>query len=326
MRAPEFWNHKHGTMAAPLTRTLLLPAAWLVTGVSRWRWRFTTPQHALVPVICLGNVTLGGTGKTPLALALAELLQKAGHKPAFLTRGYGGTKSGPLCVDTARHTARGVGDEALLLARQALTIVARDRVAGARLAAAQGASVVIMDDGFQNPHLAKDFSFLVFDAYGGLGNEKVFPAGPLRESMDDALQRADAIILMGDKPRDYSTNLPTLSAQLVNPESPPKGPVLAFAGIGRPQKFFDALRAKGAQMVQEIAFADHHPYSAVEISRLQNWAAQENATLVTTEKDFVRLPETLRNGILAWPVQARFADTDALMVMLAPVLERAGLL
>jgi len=319
MRAPAFWNHKHGTLAAPLTRALLSPLSWLVILAGRARQRRVIPTHVPVPVICLGNVTLGGTGKTPLALALATHFQAAGQNPAFLSRGYGGKLRGPVLVEPNHHSARDVGDEALLLARCAPTVIARDRVAGARRLAAQGASIIIMDDGFQNPYLAKDASLLVIDN-NGFGNGRVFPAGPLREPLADALAKANAIIFMGDGEMKVETDLPVFRAALVNPEALPQGPLLAFAGIGRPQKFFDALRSGGAELVQEIAFDDHHPYSATEIARLHSWAAGESATLITTAKDYVRLPEPLREGIHAWPVEARFEDADALMTRLAPVL------
>jgi tetraacyldisaccharide 4'-kinase len=321
MRAPEFWDHKHGSMAAPLARSLLTPLSWLMVLAGRARQRRVTPVHAPVPVICLGNVTLGGTGKTPLALALVSCLHEKTQNPFFLSRGYGGKLRGPVMVDPARHNACDVGDEALLLAKATPTIVAHDRVAGAQFAAAKGASLIIMDDGFQNPHLAKDVSLLVMDAHG-LGNGRVFPAGPLREHVRDALARADAIIFMGDGEMKTSTDLPVLRATLINPETPPAGPLLAFAGIGRPQKFFAALRAHGADLVQEIAFADHHAFSATQITRLQSWAAAENATLVTTDKDYVRLPEPLRGNIFAWPVEARFSDEGALLALLKPALKR----
>ncbi|PHR62808.1 MAG: tetraacyldisaccharide 4'-kinase [Robiginitomaculum sp.] len=324
MRAPEFWNHKHGSLAAPLTRSLLTPLSWLMVLAGRARQRRVTPVHAPVPVICLGNVTLGGTGKTPLAIALAACLHEKTQSPFFLSRGYGGKLRGPVIVDPVRHSALDVGDEALLLAKAAPTIVAHDRVAGAQLAAAKGASLIIMDDGFQNPHLAKDVSFLVMDAHG-LGNGRVFPAGPLREPVDDALARANAIIFMGDGKMNISTDLPVLRAALINPETPPSGPLLAFAGIGRPQKFFAALRAHGADLVQEISFADHHAFRATEITRLQSWAAAENATLVTTQKDYERLPVPLRENIFAWPVEAHFLDQDALMALITPVLKRGVL-
>ncbi len=320
MRAPEFWNHKHGPMAAPLARSLLSPLSALVTLAGRWRQNRAKPVTAAVPVICVGNVTMGGTGKTPLAIALAEILIKRAHTPVFLTRGYGGALRGPVHVDETIHSARDVGDEALLLARIAPTIVARDRVAGATLAANHKASIIIMDDGFQNPALAKDISLLVMDQDVGLGNGRVFPAGPLREPLDDAVKRANAVILMGDDAPQWQGALPSLHAGLVNPDALPKGPLLAFAGIGRPQKFFDAIRACGGMMVQEIGFDDHHVYSDNDIARLHDWAKKEGAQLITTQKDLVRLPPALRDGLYGWPVKAEFADTDALITLLKPVL------
>ncbi len=316
MRPPVFWDHQHGRASAPLLRTLLAPLSALVVAAGRWRWRYTVPEKATVPVICIGNVTLGGTGKTPLALALAALLQAQGHRPVFLSRGHGGRAKGPLVVDPRHHTARDVGDEALLLAAAAPAIVARDRIAGARLAAAQGASVIIMDDGFQNPSLHKDVSLLVMDSRAGLGNGRVFPAGPLREPLADALHRADALVAMGTGVLPFSTALPVLRAHLRHEQPPPKGPLFAFAGIGRPQKFFDALQEAGGQMLQAMTFADHHRYSARELRRLRAWAKAQDARLVTTEKDFARLPEDWRAGITAWPVQAVLDDPQGLLALL----------
>ena len=316
MRPPEFWDHRVGRASAPLLRAGLAPLSWLITAAGRWRWRRATPAKAPVPVICIGNVTLGGTGKTPLALALAALLQAQGHRPVFLSRGHGGRARGPLVVDPDRHDAALVGDEALLLAAAAPAIIARDRVAGARLAAAQNADLIIMDDGFQNPALHKDASLLVLDTQAGLGNGRVFPAGPLREPLADALARADALVAMGTGPVPVNTALPVLRARLVNEAAPPPGPLFAFAGIGRPQKVFDALQAAGADLVQAMAFADHHRYSARELRALRAWAEAENARLITTEKDHVRLPQAFRGSVAAWPVRARLEAPERLMALL----------
>jgi tetraacyldisaccharide 4'-kinase len=322
MRAPAFWQYKKGPMAAPLVRTLLMPFSFLVTVVGRLKQRYQNPVRASVPVICIGNVTLGGTGKTPLAIALAKILQDAGQQPFFLSRGYGGKAAGPLQVNINEHSAREVGDEALLLAAIAPAIIARDRAAGARLAVDQGASVILMDDGFQNPSLAKDVSLLVVDTDQGMGNGRVFPAGPLREPLKDALKRADAVIAVGQKglTKSMPVPVPVMGAQLCNLEPLPKGPLIAFAGIGRPDKFFDALRKQGAELVQEIAYDDHQVYQPRELERLKQWAAQENATLLTTQKDYVRLTKAQREGIVFWPLEARFDDTDALMALIHPVL------
>ncbi len=319
MRPPEFWHHNYGPASAPLARALLTPLSWVVSAAGRWRHRATKPMRAEMPVLCVGNVSMGGTGKTPLCIALASVLNDSGYRPSFLTRGYGGKMRGPVAVDLAVHTARDVGDEALLLARFAPTMVARDRRAGAAALAALDVNVIIMDDGFQNPHLHKDFCFLV---HGNTGNGKVFPAGPLREPLKHALRRADAVIVFGDMAAPKDLQIPTLSALMHNPTPPPEGPLIAFAGIGQPEKFFAALRATNAALVQEISFNDHHVYSASEIADLRTWAQGENAQLITTQKDLVRLPEAWREGIIGWPVEARFADRKAVMQLLAPVLEK----
>src|SRR5271170_3295535 len=246
MHAPEFWQRDG------LWPRLLVPAGWAIAGAGRLRRRLARPLMLEIPVLCVGNLVAGGTGKTPVALALAQQLQARGVRVHCLTRGHGGMAAGPVEVDPARHDARAVGDEALLLAAAAPTVVARDRAAGARLALARGAELVVMDDGFQNPGLAKDLSLLVVDGAVGFGNARLLPAGPLREPIDSGLARAQAVVLIGPDQagvaRRIAGALPMLGARLV----PDAGwdalrgrRVVAFAGIGRPQKFFAALEAHG---------------------------------------------------------------------------------
>ncbi len=320
MRPPLFWDHKAGPLSAPLTRALLAPFALMTTVIGRWRQHHIKPQSVDIPVICVGNVSMGGSGKTPLVLALIEILQKAGHAPAALTRGYGGRLRGPVRVDPALHSARDVGDEALLLAAAAPTFIARNRANGAQAAHAAGADVLVMDDGFQNPSLAKDLSLLVIDAGAdnlGLGNGRVFPAGPLREPLADALRRADAVIMMNGKGDTPAFAGPVLTARLINPVPPPTGPLFAFAGIGRPGKFFDALKKAGAELIHEAPFDDHHVYTPTQIAHLRDWAQSENARLITTQKDYVRLGKGQQEGITPWPVKAVFDDAGAITALLA---------
>ena len=320
MRPPEFWRRDGGTarLLAPLGQAFALGA--------RLRRRLTHAATAALPVVCVGNLVSGGAGKTPTALAVAERLAELGRRPAFLTRGYGGREAGPLLVDPARHDAEAVGDEALLLVRRHPTVVARHRPAGAALAAAAGADVVVMDDGFQNPTLAKTLSLLVIDAQQGLGNGRVLPAGPLREPAAEGLSRAQAVVLIGEPSPALAAALagPTLLHAAREPESDSLAGrrVLAFAGIGRPEKFFATLAGLGAALVACRSFADHHRYRADELRDLRQGAAAAGAALVTTEKDLVRLAESERRGIEALPVRLRFADPARVDALLREALAR----
>ena len=319
MRAPEFW-YPGDSRATPWPARLLQPLASLYDRIARLRAGATTPYRAAVPVICIGNLTAGGTGKTPVALAIAAMLSARGIAPVFLTRGYGGCEQGPLAVDLRHHSAREVGDEPLLLARAHPTIVSRKRPEGAEAACRLGAQAIIMDDGFQNPSLAKDLSVVVIDAAAGFGNGRVIPAGPLREPAARGLARADGVVLLGTgTPRLPGFSGPVLRAWLqpdpITAEQIRGQTILAFAGIGRPAKFFASLRALGATLVETAPFPDHHPYTDREIAALKTRAA--GRLLVTTEKDFVRLDPAQRGGIVSLPVTAVFDDKAALKALLS---------
>jgi tetraacyldisaccharide 4'-kinase len=281
-------------------------------------------------VVCVGNLVAGGAGKTPTALALASLIRSLGRKPHFLVRGYGGREVGPLEVAVRQHDARRVGDEALLLARRAPTWVARDRVAGAAAAIAAGADCIVMDDGFQNPSLIKDLSFLVVDAGYGFGNGRLLPAGPLREPVARGLARTDAVVLIEaalpgrDRPppalAGHGVVFPArLSPTMEGPQLT-GGRAVAFAGIGRPEKFFETLVAMGVDVVEGHRFADHHAYDSDEIMRLVEAAAGRDARLVTTAKDFVRLPPEARPMVAVVEVELVFEAPAAATELLAAVL------
>lgn len=301
MRAPEFWRHD-GLLPRLLSPLAALYAAATARRIARPSWR------APVPVLCIGNPGAGGTGKTTVALDLAVRLRERGHRPAFLTRGYGGRQPGPLEVNPTIHTAAEVGDEPLLLAALAPTFLGPDRAATARLAVAQGATILLMDDGLQNPTLEKTLSLLLIDGAAGFGNGRVIPAGPLREPVAAAAARCAAAILIGpDTTRALAQlppTLPVLRACLVS-APPPPGPLLAFAGIGRPEKFRETLEAAGAQVTRLVPFPDHHPYTEADLQPL----LATGATLVTTPKDMVRIPPALRPRIT--PVGVRLAWLDA---------------
>jgi tetraacyldisaccharide 4'-kinase len=320
MREPAFWR-KNGLAARALA-----PAAAIYASIADTRMR-GTGFRAGVPVFCVGNLTAGGTGKTPTALALAKSFLARGHKPYFLTRGYGGSSVGPLLVAKG-HTAKDVGDEALLLARLAPTIVAHDRAAGAQLAQASGATVIVMDDGFQNSSLEKDFALLVVDGQRGIGNGRVIPAGPLRASLGAQLAHADAVLMVGalaNPTRNViaaakARGLPVFGGSLA-PDAPAMNElrgrkVLAYAGIGHPDKFFATLAAGGALVRGTRVFPDHHPFTKTEAVELLDTAAREHLVLVTTEKDIARMRgdaalDRLASQTIVLPVTMTFEDEPA---------------
>src|SRR5262249_35122319 len=292
MREPSFWWGE-----ASLASAMLAPLAAIYGAVARARFR-GRGRLAAAAVVCIANSTGGGAGKTPRALAVAGMLAGAGEQPVFLSRGYGGTLAGPVLVDPTRHRAQDVGDEPLLLARTAPTIVARDRVKGAGIAA--GASAIVMDDGFHNPSLAKDFSVLVVDARRGIGNGRVIPAGPLRAPLDAQLARAHALVVVGPatggsaiteiaRDRDIPVFRASLQADSAFIAGLAGHRLLAFAGIGDPQKFFATLAEAGAALAATRSFADHHRYTRREAAALCEEADRKGLTLVTTEKDLARL-------------------------------------
>jgi tetraacyldisaccharide 4'-kinase len=319
MRQPDFWTAQG--FAARAALAALKPVGWAYGASVAWKRDHVVPHHPKAKVICVGNLTVGGTGKTPIAIAVARALKERGGNPFFLSRGYGGKQPGPALVDTAHDTAHDVGDEPLMLAAAAPVIVARDRKAGAELADANGAGAIVMDDGHQNFALAKDLSIVVVDAETGFGNGRVLPAGPLREPIVQGLARADAIVLVGDGAPDLKGFPgPVLRAHLVSVDMLGlRGKsVVAFAGIGRPEKFFDTLRARGAELIETRAYADHYAYTASDIARLK--AKARGALLVTTEKDFVRLTPAQREGLNFLPVRAAFDDAATFAALLDTVV------
>ena len=320
MTPPGFWQAGHRPAA------VLLPFARIYAAATAWRLRrpgWTAP----VPVICCGNAGAGGSGKTPLALDLAARLLARGRMPAFLTRGHGGALRGPVLIDLARHDAAASGDEAQLLARVAPTWVGADRAATARLAVARGADVLVMDDGLQNATLAKTLSLLVIDGAAGFGNGRTIPAGPLREPAGTAAARCGAAVRIGDDAtgaaRLLPPGLPVLAARLApDPRAlaalPPR--LLAFAGIGRPQKFFDTLAEAGHAPLETASFADHHAYTARDLDRLAARARALDASCVTTAKDFARLPPAARAAVLPLPVSLVWQDDAAIDRLLTEAL------
>jgi tetraacyldisaccharide 4'-kinase len=338
LSTPRWWyergtGQRQGSMA--IVRALLTPVSWIWAAVTARRIARATPLDVGVPVICVGNLTVGGVGKTPVVRALAERLAaqdsaNGGKAVHLLARGTGGRLEGPVRVDPAIHTAAEVGDEPLMLARDYPVWVARDRAAGALAAARAGAEVIIMDDGHQNPSVMKALSLVVVDGETRgedwpFGDGRVFPAGPMREPLAVGLARADAVLVLlpGDLPQadpELTALLkgqPLLSGHLEPAGPPPRGPQVGFAGIGKPWKVERALQAAGCELADFAPFADHAAYDPATLKALAERAAVFNAGLVTTEKDWVRLPAEWQARVTPWPVRAIFDDPAALNALLA---------
>jgi tetraacyldisaccharide 4'-kinase len=334
LEAPFWWYRRKGALASALA-----PVGRLYGRLVEARAARVEPYRSLLPVICIGNFTAGGGGKTPTAIAVAALLAELGARPAFLTRGYGGTSEGPVLVAKGQ-SAEEVGDEPLLLAEAAPTMVAADRAAGAAALEAAEADIIVMDDGFQNTSLAKDLSLVVVDAAAGIGNGLIIPAGPLRAPLEAQMARADALIVIGDGSKAAplaeafaGQGKPVLKARMV-PRQDRRWlgvlPVIGFAGIARPEKFFATLRNNGARLIDTRAFPDHHRYRERDARRLLKAAKEQNAMLVTTEKDFVRLADEedkalgeLKHRCRPFPIAVEFDDAAAVKALLSAAIARA---
>lgn len=324
MTQPDFWSRPPGFWSR-----LLSPASAIFSAIGRVHTLVSAPDKIEVPIVCVGNVNVGGAGKTPTAIALANRLKQNELNVHFLTRGYLGRLQGPLRVDLGHHDASDVGDEPMLLAAHAPTWIAKNRAAGAIEAVSAGAQIIVMDDGFQNPHLHKDLAIVVIDGESGFGNGLVMPSGPLREPVPRALARADMVVIIGGSSKlrpdieealaDYDH--PVMRARLDPPpniEKLKREPVFAFAGIGRPAKFFDMLTAHGLNVIGTKAFPDHHDFTAEDMMALLEAAG--TARLVTTAKDFARLDDDGRVHCTVIPVNLVFEQPDMLDVVLGPLI------
>jgi len=304
-RPPAFWSDDR---VYNLPRSLLAPAACLYHGASLLRRRLVRPVQVEKPVICIGNMTMGGAGKTPVTLMLADMLADMGQRVAILSRGYGGAETGPIKV-APTQTARQIGDEPLMMAADFAVYVGRNRVAAAQLALADGADILLMDDGLQNPSLARDCNLLIVDSMVGFGNGALFPAGPLREKIEPTLQRVQAVVLIGESDpiradmraliaACHARNIDIFTAHFV-PQNMPQARLIAYCGIGRPSKFFTMLKKNGAQLASCHAFNDHYPYREKDAQALLQQAKTLNAQLVTTKKDIARLQGAAPKSALA---------------------------
>ena len=323
--APNFWTNKG------LISTALLPLSFIWVVAGQLRQMLAKTETADLPVVCVGNILVGGTGKTPVTAALCRLLKEQGYAPCILTRGYKGKRTGPVFADPALHTTDDIGDEAVMLALSNNVCVCADRIKGASFIAAQNKfDVIIMDDGMQNPWLHKDITLTVFDGGAGAGNQRILPAGPLREPLNTGIAKAHAAIINGQDETGLSELLPNTLPQFKGKLYPDqklakalgKKRFIAFAGIGRPKRFFETVANTGAEVVRTLSFADHHNYSEADLSRLQQEAWTNGADLITTHKDWVRLPPDWRARVSALPVTFRFSPNDksALLKLITAVL------
>jgi len=329
LSTPRWWYERHGRHGR-VARTLLKPVSWFWAAATARRIARAPPVDVGIPVVSIGNLTVGGSGKTPVAREVLRLLHQQGVNAHALSRGYGGRLPGPLRVDPAIHTADDVGDEPLMLSGEAPAWIARDRVAGAHAAVADGAVALVLDDAHQNPALKKTLSLIVVDGETRedewpFGDGSVFPSGPMREPLAAGLARADAVVVLlpADAPAADPEllalfgELPTFMARLVPAGPPPSGPQVGFAGIAKPWKVERALKAAGCDLADFVPFPDHAAYSARDLAFLADRAGVFDAGLVTTEKDWVRLPPDWRTRVVSWPVSARLDDEAAFSSFLA---------
>ena len=327
MRPPEFWYKPESSIVPKL----LWPAGFAYSLASGIRRTLSKTWHPSVPVICIGNLVVGGSGKTPTAIAVAHYLKKKGLDIHFLSRGYGGTVNSPVRVDPCRHGVQVVGDEPILLAKVAPTWISGNRQATAELAIKAGAEILVMDDGFQNPTIHKDISILVIDGETGFGNGQIIPAGPLREPVTKGLNRANAALIIGNDVHGLSTTLKQPGSSVINVLRGHLAParsmaelngkkVFAFAGIGRPKKFFDTLKGIGCSVTGTAEFPDHHIYTVDEISHLVQKANDMSAILVTTSKDRTRLDKTAVDKVTEVPISLQWEDYSALDSLFESIL------
>lgn len=315
MRAPDFWKTDRSMSK------LLAPLGIAYGALSMLHARISKPCKVSIPVLCVGNAVAGGAGKTPVSMALHALLSANRENIFFLSRGYGGTLAGPLLIQP-HHTARHVGDEALLLAAQGATIISRDRLRGATLASLHHAQMLIMDDGLQNHALHKDFSLLVVDGTYGFGNQKLLPAGPLRTPLTYLFSKVQAVVIMNEDRYGVASFIPATLPVFKARTEVMKGSglagqkVIGFAGIANPEKFHATLQTIGCDIIQFFGFSDHHTFSNHELTKLENAARSTHTMLVTTRKDWVRLPEHFRAKVKVVDIEARFEEPETLLALI----------
>lgn len=321
-KTPHFWSTRQWISY------LLIPFSWLWTRMAKWNEGTIKSESVSIPVICVGNLVMGGAGKTPTVIALVELLKKMGHVPHILSRGYGAYIRNTILVNPEKHNYLQVGDEPLLLAHAAPTWAGPDRVQSAKAAISQGATVLVMDDGLQNPSLKKDLSFIVVDSIQGVGNGMVFPAGPLREPIEAGAGRANAMIVIGNEEPSFEFINEQFAAKIKclkeDSDKEKRSNIIAFSGIGYPEKFKRTLKENGYEFCQFIEFADHHPYTIHDMIKLVKLAEQHKATLLTTTKDWLRIPTHYRNKVETLPISLNFDEPEKIKKFLTKIVGKGS--
>ena len=329
MLAPKFWYPENNEKS--IFSTALIPLGFIYALLAKFRMLQSVQKHFDIPIVCIGNLNVGGTGKTPTTISAAQFLIEKGYDVHVVSRGYGGTAKGPLLINDKDYCASEVGDEALMLSAYAPTWLADKRSAGIKNAISDGAEIILLDDGFQDPSFYKDLSILTVNAKKGFGNKRCIPAGPLRETLSSGLKRADVLISIGAESSQNNfkkiyggyINLPIAIANLevLNTGiSWENMKVIAFAGIAHPENFFEALRAQGANIVSCQSLSDHQKLSSTLMTRLIEGARAENAQLVTTEKDYVRLPKQFRTEVITLPVRIKLNENLSWDKIFKPIL------
>ncbi len=328
LRTPDFW-YKETNISITLGEILLYPLSVLYQIGHHINQNFTKTKSVKIPVICIGNITAGGSGKTPISIAINKLVQEnnISNAPYFLTRGYGGNNHNTRVIKV-HDDAKETGDEPLLLASHSNTIISKNRYNGALMAHKLGADLIIMDDGLQNQTLKKDISFLVIDGNMGFGNERTLPSGPLREPLKHALNKVDAVIIIGKDIRKIKNKIPdnmTVFYSQIKPASknmPDKSKqYIAFCGLGYPDKFFKTLKDNGYKIIKSFSFSDHHNFSYKDLKKIKDSALNSNSSIITTEKDYIRLPQTFKNDVVTLPIEIKFDNEDKLVSFIKSTLK-----
>jgi len=330
-KTPSFW-YSQKTPKERTAKLLLLPLSWVYGFLAKKRFDLYFPVPMEKPIVCVGNLVAGGTGKTPVVLSLVEMLKKEEFNPHVLSRGYGGEEIGPLQVSPGRDTAQDVGDEPLLLVQKAPTWISSDRPLGAQAAMESGANIVVMDDGFQNPIIYKDFSIIVIDGAVGFGNQELMPAGPLREPISSGLKRANAVVIIGEDKtnviaqiEEEHANVEILRANIEvckNCIEVKDKKFVAFAGLGRPEKFKNTLLKQGADVIEWRSFPDHHYYKDEELEELIKIAEDNNVQIITTAKDHIRLPEKFKDKISQLPIVLVWENPEAIIPLIKEAIDK----
>ena len=323
LKAPKFWYLKKDTHIS----NSLYPLSLLFRFGTKIRSIISKEKLSPLPIICIGNIVVGGAGKTPVSLKIGKMLKKAGYSPHFVSKGYGGLEKNNTLVQEW-HSPKSVGDESILLSNIAPTWIGINRNKSFRLAKEKGADCIIMDDGFQNPTIKKDFSIVVINGEQGFGNKRVMPSGPLRESISRGLSRTNLIIVIGDINDDIKNKIPNhipiINASFIinNQNKIFKGQkITAFAGIAFPEKFFNSLRNQGAKIAEEIIFPDHHIFDENDLLNLAEKANKSQSILVTTQKDFVRIPKSYHSLVNTLEGEIEFEDEKLLLEIISNLVE-----